>query len=434
MGRVLPQPLAARQRRPQHAWRQLHRRLLLGGLRQGRHRHLGDAGRPTTRCSSASLPPYEPRGCQRGISASWYVYSPIRVKYPYIRGALLDLWREAQAAALRSGGGLGLAGRGRTEARAHPAGPRQGRLSPRQLGRGCSRSSPPPACTRRASGGRTGSSASRRSRRCRILSYAAGSRFLQLFGGVNMSFYDWYADLPNAFPEVWGDQTDVCESADWYNSKYIVSMGVEPEHDAHPRRPLHRRGAHTRAPSSSCSRRTSARSPSTPTGGSRSRRARTRRSGWRSTTSSSRSSTSSARSRTSSDYLKRYTDCPFLVELERDGGRAIAPGQLLRANRSAATQDVENGDWKMLVWDATSGEPRMPKGTVGFRWGEGEGQVEPVSSRTGWTTAPIDPVLTLHRANAMPWSRSRFDEFANGRRTISRGVPVRRIADRRTAR
>ena len=41
-----------------------------------------------------------------------------------------------------------------------------------------------------------------------------------------MSFYDWYADLPNAFPEVWGDQTDVCESADWYNSKYIVSYGA----------------------------------------------------------------------------------------------------------------------------------------------------------------------------------------------------------------
>jgi nitrate reductase alpha subunit len=57
-----------------------------------------------------------------------------------------------------------------------------------------------------------------------VFSYAAGSRFLQLFGGVNMSLYDWYADLTTAFPEVWGDQTDVCESADWYNSKLIVSM------------------------------------------------------------------------------------------------------------------------------------------------------------------------------------------------------------------
>src|SRR5262249_60501826 len=43
------------------------------------------------------IPPYEPRGCQRGISYSWYLYSPIRVKYPYVRGALLDLWREAKA-------------------------------------------------------------------------------------------------------------------------------------------------------------------------------------------------------------------------------------------------------------------------------------------------------------------------------------------------
>jgi len=33
----------------------------------------------------AGLPPYEPRGCQRGISFSWYLYSPIRVKYPYAR-------------------------------------------------------------------------------------------------------------------------------------------------------------------------------------------------------------------------------------------------------------------------------------------------------------------------------------------------------------
>src|SRR5512140_1718093 len=42
------------------------------------------------------LPPYEPRGCQRGISFSWYLYSPIRVKYPYARGELIDQWRLAR--------------------------------------------------------------------------------------------------------------------------------------------------------------------------------------------------------------------------------------------------------------------------------------------------------------------------------------------------
>ncbi|HHJ40289.1 MAG TPA: nitrate reductase subunit alpha, partial [Methylothermaceae bacterium] len=39
------------------------------------------------------LPNHEPRGCQRGASYSWYLYSPHRVKYPLIRGRLLDLYR-----------------------------------------------------------------------------------------------------------------------------------------------------------------------------------------------------------------------------------------------------------------------------------------------------------------------------------------------------
>ena len=35
------------------------------------------------------MPEFEPRGCPRGASFSWYEYSPLRVKYPYIRGKLL---------------------------------------------------------------------------------------------------------------------------------------------------------------------------------------------------------------------------------------------------------------------------------------------------------------------------------------------------------
>ena len=58
-----------------------------------------------------------------------------------------------------------------------------------------------------------------------MVSYAAGSRYLSLIGGVCMSFYDWYCDLPPASPQVWGEQTDVPESADWYNSTYIIAWG-----------------------------------------------------------------------------------------------------------------------------------------------------------------------------------------------------------------
>ena len=43
----------------------------------------------------SGLPLYEPRGCQRGIVYSWYVYSPLRMKYPYLRGVLMDLWEAA---------------------------------------------------------------------------------------------------------------------------------------------------------------------------------------------------------------------------------------------------------------------------------------------------------------------------------------------------
>src|SRR5689334_23701334 len=43
------------------------------------------------------LPNHEPRGCPRGASYSWYVYSAQRVKYPMVRGRLMQLWREARA-------------------------------------------------------------------------------------------------------------------------------------------------------------------------------------------------------------------------------------------------------------------------------------------------------------------------------------------------
>ena len=53
------------------------------------------------------------------------------------------------------------------------------------------------------------------------------ARFMQLMGGPMLSFYDWYADLPPASPQIGGDQTDVPESSDWYNSGYIMDMGFK---------------------------------------------------------------------------------------------------------------------------------------------------------------------------------------------------------------
>src|SRR5699024_6285675 len=58
-----------------------------------------------------------------------------------------------------------------------------------------------------------------------MLSYASGARFLSLLGGEMLSFYDWYADLPPSSPQIWGEQTDVPESSDWFNAGYIMMCG-----------------------------------------------------------------------------------------------------------------------------------------------------------------------------------------------------------------
>ena len=58
-----------------------------------------------------------------------------------------------------------------------------------------------------------------------MVSYASGARYLSLIGGTLLSFYDWYCDLPPSSPQTWGEQTDVPESADWYNSAYIIAWG-----------------------------------------------------------------------------------------------------------------------------------------------------------------------------------------------------------------
>ena len=131
-------------------------------------------------------PEYEPRGCPRGASFSWYTYSPTRVRYPYVRGVLLaDVPRGQGAARRRPGARVG----------AHRRGPaaRDGATSRRAARAGWfappgtrpPRSSPPPTCTRSRRTAPTGSPASRRSRRCRWSRHASGARFVNLIGGVD---------------------------------------------------------------------------------------------------------------------------------------------------------------------------------------------------------------------------------------------------------
>ena len=367
------------------------------------------------------LPPYEPRGCQRGISASWYVYSPIRVKYPYVRGALLDLWREAKAkhedpivawgaivedeqkrARFQRARGKGGFRRSNWEEVLEVIAAASLYTAKRWGPDRVFGFSPIPAMS--------------------YLSYAAGSRFLQLFGGVNMSFYDWYADLPNAFPETWGDQTDVCESADWYNSKYIVSMGANLSMtrtpDVHFISEARHQGTKFVVVSPDFSQ-------------------VAKYSDWWIPVQSGQDTAlwmavnhvilkefhADKQVPYFIDYLKRYSDAPLLVELAGDGG-AYQPGQFLRADRLARYQGVELGDWKLLVWDQTLNRPAMPKGSVGFRWGKEKGKWN-LKMEDGLDNSPIEPVLTFLTGRDEVAQVS-FHDFTSGEASV-RGVPARYV-------
>ncbi len=368
-----------------------------------------------------SLPPYEPRGCQRGISASWYVYSPIRVKYPYVRGALLDLWREARRT--HASPVDAWASVIEDEARRARFQHARGKGGFRRVGWDEVLELVAAACLYTA----------RRWGPDRVfgfspipamsyLSYAAGSRFLQLFGGVNMSFYDWYADLPNAFPETWGDQTDVCESADWYNSRFIVSMGsnlnMTRTPDVHFISEARHAGAKFVVISPDFSQ-------------------VAKYSDWWIPITAGQDTAlwmavvhvileefhAHRQVPYFVDYVKRYTDAPFLVELEQDGAGWRA-GRMLRANRVARYRGADNGDWKLLVLDASTGEPRMPKGSIGFRWGSEKGKWN-LKMEDGLDDRPLDPVLSFLGSQQLE-PRVAFHEFTEGR-TLLRAVPARYV-------
>ncbi|OFW04667.1 MAG: nitrate reductase subunit alpha [Acidobacteria bacterium RIFCSPLOWO2_02_FULL_67_36] len=367
------------------------------------------------------VPPYEPRGCQRGISFSWYLYSPLRVKHPYVRGELLDLWESARAAhpdpveAWRSlvenpearsswQHARGKGGFRRADwntvldlvaaATIHTI---QAHGPDRVAG-----FSPIPAMS--------------------MISYAAGARFLQLIGGVSMSFYDWYCDLPNASPETWGEQTDVHESADWYNAALIATVGsnvsMTRTPDCHFAAEARHNGSRLWVFSPDVSQVAKFADEFVPVNAGQD-------GAWWMAVNHVLLKEFHHERRVPYflDYAAKYTDAPFLVELTEDAEGWHA-GQLLRARRLAAYARVENGDWQFLMWDRGADRPRLPLGSVGARWGTSDGKWN-LRLEDFADGAPIDPLLSFldRHDRTVP---VRLDDF--GAATVrTRGVPARRV-------
>ncbi|WP_334145715.1 nitrate reductase subunit alpha [Hyphomicrobium sp.] len=313
------------------------------------------------------LPNHEPRGCARGASYSWYLYSGNRVKYPMVRSRLLKLWREARASQTPVAAWASIV-----------TDPKKRAAYTRKRGHGgfvratwdevneiigaanayttkahgpdrVAGFSPIPAMS--------------------MVSYAAGARYLSLLGGACLSFYDWYCDLPPASPQTWGEQTDVPESADWYNSGFLILWGSNVPQtrtpDAHFYTEARYRGAKSVVICPDYSEASKFGDM------------------WISVKQGTDSALAMAMGhvilrefhidRQASyfgDYVRKYTDMPMLVRLVAQDGKLV-PERLLRASDfTGGFGESNNPEWKTVAYDDTTGEIVVPRGSVGFRWGE----------------------------------------------------------------
>lgn len=369
-----------------------------------------------------SLPPYEPRGCQRGISYSWYLYSPLRIKYPLIRGALIDAFEREKAAA----------GGDTVKAWANlQADPKKRSAYQQARGKGGFRRTTWETVLELMAAANIHTAQTHGPDRVfgfspipamSMLSYAAGARFLQLFGGVNLSFYDWYCDLPTAFPEIWGEQTDVCESADWYNSKFIADMGaclnMTRTPDCHFFAEARHNGTKAVVFSPDFSQVSKYADQWVPL------HAGSDGAFWMAVSHVILKEFHHEKATPYFiDYTKKYTDSPFLVKLEKSGDH-YRPGRMLRASELEAWKGLENGDWKYLCIDEKTNALVVPKGCVGHRWDSKQGHWN-LRYENSIDDAPYEPLLTLlgNRDEALP---TEFVDF--GLDTVAiRHVPVRYI-------
>jgi nitrate reductase alpha subunit len=364
-------------------------------------------------------PEYEPRGCPRGAAFSWYTYSPTRVRYPYARGVLVEMYREAKAKLSDP-----------VAAWADVTGdPVKRRIYQRARGKGglvrvtwdealemaaaahvhaiktygpdrVAGFSPIPAMS--------------------MVSHAVGARFLSLIGATMLSFYDWYADLPVASPQVFGDQTDVPESGDWWDAAYLVMWGsnvpVTRTPDAHWMAEARYRGQKVVVVAPDYADNVKFADEWLP----------------------AQPGTDGALAMAMGhvilreffvdrqvprfvDYVRRFTDLPFLVTLdERDG--AYVPGRFLTA--ADLRYRGENAEFKTVVWNEATGAPAVPNGSLGFRWGTdglgrwnlGLGDVRPALGCPPRLGAPVTVLLP------------RFDTAEPG--VLRRDVPAMRVSGR----
>jgi len=366
------------------------------------------------------FPNHEPRGCPRGATYSWYTYSPVRLKYPLMRSSLLKMFR----AALKEHNDPVSAWRSIVED------PKKKKIYQKDRGKGgFVRVSWDEATTLISAAlihtiqkfgpdrifGFTPIPA------MSMVCYASGARFLSLIGGSMISFYDWYCDLPPASPQIWGEQTDVPESADWYESTYMIVWGTNlpmtRTPDAHFFTEVRYRGAHVTAVAPDYAEYVK----------------------FADTWLPAKAGTDAAlaiamahvifkefyidrRTDYFFEYAKKYTDLPFLVVIEKKEDAHI-PGSFLRA--SDLGKEMNNAEWKTLLYDNTQSDFCIPNGSIGFRWNE-SGKWN-LHLKDSINDKEVDPAISFAKDNDN-WITVNFPLFDfKGPQLKSGAVPVKKV-------
>ena len=270
-----------------------------------------------------------------------------------------------------------------------------------------------------------------------MVSYASGARYLSLIGGTLLSFYDWYCDLPPSSPQTWGEQTDVPESADWYNSAYIIAWGSNVPQTRTP-------DAHFFVEARYNGTKVVAITPDYAEVAKLSDL-------WLHPKQGTDAALAMAMGHVIlreffldrqvpyfQDYCRRYTDMPMLVRLRRDGDRWV-PDRYLRQSDLPNAPKSGRAAWKTVAVAEDSGALVVPQGAVGYRWpqdGEPAGRWN-LEAKDGETGADTHLALSLIdrrddvAAVAFPYFGGKPHEHFSGNDqggdVLTRNVPVRKI-------
>ncbi|MCJ0943862.1 MULTISPECIES: nitrate reductase subunit alpha [Mammaliicoccus] len=368
------------------------------------------------------MPEFEPRGCPRGASFSWYEYSPLRVKFPYVRGKLWKLWKAALSeyedpvvawasivedeqkaeiykSARGKGGHVRVNWRDVTQLIAAQIIYTVKKYGPDRI----AGFTPIPAMS--------------------MISYASGARFISLLGGEMLSFYDWYADLPPASPQIWGEQTDVPESSDWYNAGYIIMWGsnvpLTRTPDAHFMTEVRYKGTKVVSVAPDYAENVKfADNWLAPNPGTDAALAQAM------THVILQEYYEDKQEEMFINYAKQYTDMPFIIQLDKHG-EGYKAGRFLRS--SDLGMETEHAEWKPVVYDQNSEQFVIPNGTMGQRYEEG---VKWNLNLVGEDGKEIDPALSFkdHESKVMTIQFPYFDNDGNG--IFERPIIVKEIENK----